>query len=137
MLLQEKYGSEFQVAFTTMTITVLACFFSMIIAIISGHYIGRNMNTGMESILVSIVVVPILAAILSTPMYNLVTLDDWPNNPFVLPPIFAIWMAAAVGVFLGFKSGTIWNQGEASCIYCLLSFVSLLAGVSLVVVLFL
>ena len=128
----------FQMAFTTITVTILACMLSMIIAIIAGHYSGRSPDPGLlMSLLTSFIVIPIIAVVLSTPMYNLVTLNDWPNSAYVLPPQFAIWTAAAFGGFLGFKSGMIWNRGEASCVYCLLSVASLLAGVSIVVVLFL
>jgi ABC-type glycerol-3-phosphate transport system permease component len=128
----------FEVVFTTITVTVLACMFSIIIAIIAGHYSGRNPDSGMlEAILVSLVVIPLVGVIVTLPMYNLVTQYDWPNNPYVLPPPFAIWAAAALGGFLGFRSGMIWNRGEASCVYCLLSVVFVLAGLSLVVVLFL
>jgi len=117
---------------------VFSCLVSMIIAIIAGHYSGRNLNTEMlESLFVSIIVIPLAAVILSIPLYSLVTLTDWPNSMYVLPPQFAIWVAAVVGGILGFKSGTIWNRGEASCFHCLLSFVSVLTVLSLVVVLFL
>jgi len=110
----------------------------MVIAIIAGHYSGRNPNTGiLESLFASIIVIPLVTVILSIPLYNLVTLTDWPNSMYVLPPQFAIWGAAVLGGFLGIKSGTIWNQGEASCFYCLMSFVSVLTVFSLVVVLFL
>ncbi|MFW9770260.1 MAG: hypothetical protein ACFFF9_11680 [Candidatus Thorarchaeota archaeon] len=125
-------------AFTTITITVLACMLSMIIAIVIGNYIARNPNVSMLSLILgSLIVVPIATIILLSPIYNLVTFYDWPNIVFVLPPQVAIFVAAAFGGVLGFKSGMIWNQGEASCFYCLFSVVSILAGLSLVVVLFL
>jgi hypothetical protein len=124
------------VAFTTITVTVIASMLSMIVAIIAGHYSGRSPDAGLiDSLLVSLIVIPIVAVLLSTPLYNLVTLYDWPNNAYVLPPQFAIWGAAALGGFLGFRSGMIWNRGETSCVYCLLSLVSVLAGLSLVLVL--
>ena len=55
----------------------------------------------------------------------------------MLPPPFAIWAATALGGFLGFRSGMIWNRDEPSCIYCLLSVVSVIAGLLFVVILFL
>ncbi|MFW9793079.1 MAG: hypothetical protein ACFFEE_02155 [Candidatus Thorarchaeota archaeon] len=125
-------------AFTTMTVTVLSCFVSLIIAIVAGHYYVRNLDPGfLESLFVLVIVVPVISVILSIPLYNLVTLSDWPNIVYVLPPQFAIWIAGVLGGFLGFKSGLIRNQGEASCFYCLVSFASLLVALSLVVVLFL
>jgi hypothetical protein len=111
---------------------------AMTIAILVGHYSGRNPNTGiLESLVVSAIVIPFAIAIIALPLYNLVTLYDWPNNAYVLPPPIAIWGAAMLGGFLGVKSGMIWNQGEASCFHCLVSFGSVLAVLSLVVVLFL
>jgi hypothetical protein len=75
------------VAFTTITVTVIASMLSMIVAIIAGHYSGRSPDAGLiDSLLVSLIVIPIVAVLLSTPLYNLVTLYDWPNNAYVLPP---------------------------------------------------
>jgi hypothetical protein len=76
-------------------------------------------------------------AIVSIPLFNLVALNDWPNNPYVLPPAAAIWGAAMLGGVLGLKSGMIWNQGESSCFQCLMSSVSVLVLLSIVIVLFL
>jgi hypothetical protein len=108
----------------------------MIAAIIVGHYSGRSQKIGLlYSLIISLIVVPLMAVFLSNPLYSLVTLYDWPNTVFVLPPNIVIWTVAALGGIVGIRSGTIWNQGEASCIYCLISVIVVLAGISLVVVL--
>jgi len=128
----------FDVVFTTITVTFLACSFLMVVVIIVGHYLGRSSKIGMlEAIVISLVVIPVAAVIISAPLYSLVTLNDWPNTVFVLPPQFAIWLAAVFGAFLGFRSGTVWSRTESGCIYCLFSVALVLAGLSLVVVLFL
>ena len=111
---------------------------SLIIAIGTGNYTGRNPDRGMFEILVlSILAIPIVTVVLSMPLYSLVVINDWPTGPYVLPPLFAIWTVTVVGGFLGFKSGMIWNQGERSCFYCLMSVASVLAVITCVFVLFL
>ena len=125
-------------AFTTLTVTMLSCMISLIIAIVTGNYAGRNPDRGMLEILVlSIVAIPIVTVVLSMPLYSLVVINDWPVGPYVLPPLFAIWTATVIGGLLGFKSGMIWNQGEQSCFYCLMSVASVLAVITCVFVLFL
>lgn len=121
-----------------MTITLLSCLVSLIIATVAGHYYARKLDPGfLETLLVLVIVVPIATLILSIPLYNLVILSDWPNTVFALPPQVAVWLAAVFGGFLGLRSGFIWREGESSCFYCLISFTSVLAVLSLVVVLFL
>jgi hypothetical protein len=109
---------------------------SLIIAIVAGNYTGRNPDRGiLETLVVSVILIPIVTVVLSMPLYGLVVLNDWPSGPYVLPPPFAIWAAAVLGGFLGFRSGMIWNHGEASCFYCLLSVAFVLVLISLIVVL--
>jgi len=121
--------------FTTFTVTILASMLSTIAAIIVGHYSGRSRKMRVQyALIISLIVVPLMAVFVSTPLYSLVTLYDWPNTVFVLPPHIVIWTLAAVGGILGIRSGTIWDQGETNCIYCLMSVIVVLAGISLVVV---
>lgn len=112
---------------------------SLIMAIVAGNYSGRSPDRGiLLALILSIVVIPLVTLILSMPLYSLVVLNDWPSaGPYVLPPAFAIWTAAGVGGILGFRSGTIWNEGEPSCFYCLISVASVLALISCVFVVFL
>ena len=111
---------------------------SLIIAIVAGNYSGRNPNKGiLEALVASVILIPIVTVVLSMPLYSLVVLNDWPSGPYVLPPPFAIWAAAVLGGFLGFRSGAIWNQGEPNCFYCLMSVALLLVVISCVFVLFL
>ena len=118
---------------------MLACMISLIMAIVAGNYSGRSPDSGvLLALILAILVIPIVTVILSMPLYSLVVINDWPSaGPYVLPPQFAIWTASGVGGILGFKSGTIWNQGEPSCFYCLMSVALLLALISCVFVLFL
>ena len=118
---------------------MISCMISLIMAIVAGNYSGRNPDKGIPlAFVLSIVIIPIVTVVLSMPLYSLVVINDWPSvGPYVLPPPFAIWTAAGLGGILGFKSGTIWNQGEPSCFYCLMSVASVLAVISCVFVLFL
>jgi hypothetical protein len=90
----------------------------------------------LQALVVSAIAIPIGITILSIPLYN-IALYDWPGGGgwYHLPPQIAIWAAAFVGGILGLKSGEIWYQGEASCIRCLLSLVTVLTLLSLVIVL--
>jgi len=109
---------------------------AIIFAILVGHYAGRSLNTGtIQALVVSAIVIPIGITIVATPLYN-IAFYDWPAGGYMtLPPQFAIWAAAFFGGFIGLKSGEIWNEGEGSCIRCLLSFVTVLTLLSLVIVL--
>ena len=122
-------------AFTTFTVTILASMLSMIAATIVGHYSGRSRKMRIQyALIITLIAVPLMAVFLSTPLYSLVTLYDWPSTVFVLPPHIVIWTVSAVGGILGIRSGTIWDQGETSCVYCLMSVIIVLTGISLVVV---
>jgi hypothetical protein len=123
-------------AFTTLTFTALSCMISLIIGIEAGHYSGRGLNSGMsKTLILLVIVIPLVAVAITMPLYEFAVLNDWPNSPYVLPPQVAVFVAAVLGGFLGFRSGVIWNQGEASCFYCLISLTSVLALISLIVVL--
>ena len=124
-----------EMAVTTVTITIFLSMISLVSATLVGHYSGRTPNTGLLGIFViSAIAIPVGIVILSIPLYN-IALADWPNGPYVFPPQIAIWTAAFFGGIIGFKSGEIWNQGEASCIRCFLSLVTVLTLLSLVIVL--
>ena len=121
-------------AFTTLTVTIFVSMIAIISAILVGHYSVRSPKIGtLQALVVSAIAIPIGIVIVSVPLYN-IALYDWPMTYAPLPQ-FAIWVAAFLGVVLGFKSGEIWNQGDASCIRCLLSFVAMLTVLSLVIVL--
>ena len=123
-------------AVTTFTVTIFLSMIALLFAILVGHYFGRKPNTGtLQALIVSAIVIPIGIVIVSSPLYN-IALYDWPSGSYLLlPPQFVIWVAAFFGVFIGMKSGDIWNQGEPSCIKCLLSLVTVLTLLSLVIVL--
>ena len=122
-------------ALTTLTLTLFLSMVAIISTILVGHYFGRSPSTGMlQALVVSAIVILIGVTILSIPLYN-IALYDWPGGAFALPPQLAILAAAFVGGMIGFKSGEIWYQGEASCIRCLLSLVTVLTLLSLVIVL--
>jgi len=108
---------------------------ALVSAILVGHYSGRNPNSGiLEALIAFAIVIPIGIVIVSIPLYN-IALYDWPSGFFALPPYAAIWIGAFFGGLIGFRSGDIWNQGETSCIRCLLSLVTVLTLLSLVIVL--
>ena len=124
-------------ALTTLTLTIFLSMVAIISTILVGHYFGRSPSTGMlQALVVSAIAIPIGITILSIPLYN-IALYDWPGGGgwYHLPPQIAFWAAAFVGGILGLKSGEIWYQGEASCIRCLLSLVTVLTLLSLVIVL--
>ncbi len=124
-----------EMALTTLTVTVFVSMIAIISTILVGHYSVRSPNIGtLQALVVSAIAIPIGIVIVSVPLYN-IALYDWPSSIFAPPPQIAIWVAAFLGVVLGFKSGEIWNQGEASCIQCLLSFVAMLTVLSLVIML--
>ncbi len=123
-------------AFTVMTVTMFLVMIAMLTAIIAAHFSGRDSNTGITNAIIgSLFVIPFGIIILSFPLYDFVTLYDWPSgNPYVLPPQIAIWAAAALGGLLGFKSGVVWNRDGASCVYFLVTIAIALTLLSLVVV---
>jgi len=123
-------------ALSIITLTVFLSMVSIIFAILVGHYAARSSNAGtIQALVVSALVIPIGIIIVSTPLYN-IAFYDWPAGGYMtLPPQIAIWAAAFFGGLIGLKSGEIWNQGEASCIRCLLSLVTVLTLLSLVIVL--
>ncbi len=123
-------------AITTLTLTIFLSMVAIISTILVGHYFGRSPSTGMlQALVVSAIAIPIGIIIVSVPLYN-IAFYDWPGGGgYNLLPQTAIWVAAFVGGVLGFKSGEIWYQGEASCIRCLLSLVTVLTLLSLVIVL--
>lgn len=122
-------------ALTTITLTLFLSMTAITFTILVGHYFGRSPSTGMLQVLVvSAIAIPVGITILSIPLYNS-ALHDWSSGAYFLPPQIAIWVAAFVGGILGLKSGEIWYQGEASCIRCLLSLVTVLTLLSLVIVL--
>ena len=122
-------------ALTTLTLTIFLSMISIISTILVGHYSVLSPNIGiLQALVVSAIAIPIGIVIVSVPLYT-IALYDWPSSIYAPPPQFAIWVAAFLGVVLGFKSGEIWNQGDASCIRCLLSFVAMLTVLSLVIVL--
>jgi hypothetical protein len=122
-------------AITTFTITIFLSMIALLFAIISGHYFGREPNTGiLVAIFIFAIVIPVGIAILSIPLYN-IAFYDWPSIAYILPPQFIIFAAAFFGGLIGFKSAEIWNQGEASCIRCLLSLVIVSTLLTLLIVL--
>jgi len=124
-----------EMAITTFTVTIFLSMIAIISAILVGHYSGRSTNTRiLEALVVFAIVIPIGIIIVSVPLYAS-AIYDWPSGAFSLPPQVAIWTAAFFGGILGLKSGEIWNQGEESCIRCLLSLVTVLTLLSLVIVL--
>jgi len=123
------------VALTTITLTIFLSMVAIIFTILVGHYVGRSSNTGtIQALVVSAIIIPIGIIIVAIPLYN-IALHDWSGGAYFLPPQVAIWAAAFFGVLIGLKSGEIWNQGETSCIRCLLSLVTVLTLLSLVIVL--
>lgn len=122
-------------ALTTITLTLFLSMIAIIFTILVGHYAGRSPNTGtIQALVVSGIAIPIGIVIVSIPLYN-IALHDWSGGAYFLPPQFAIWAAAFFGGLIGLKSGEIWNQGEPSCIKCLLSLVTAVTLLSLVIVL--
>ena len=120
---------------TIFTITAFISMLALIVAILVGHYSGRDQNKGiLEALIVCATVIPLGIWILSIPLYNL-SLDDWPTGGFFLVPQAIIWIASFFGGLIGIKSGEIWSQGEPSCIRCLLSLVTVFVLLSLVIVL--
>lgn len=126
-------------AFTVMTVTMFLVMIAMLTAIIAGHFSGRDPNAGITNTIVgSLIIIPFAIIILSFPFYDLVTLYDWPRgHPYAFPPQIAIWSAAALGGFLGFKSGIVWNREGTSCVYFLVTITTALTLLSLLVVLIL
>ena len=124
-----------EMAITTFTVTIFLCMVAIVSAILVGHYSGRRPNTGiLEALVIFAIAIPIGIIIVSVPLYN-VAFYDWNTGAYFIPPQFAIWAAAFFGGLIGLKSGEIWNQGEASCIRCLLSVVTVLTLLSLAIVL--
>jgi len=122
-------------ALTTLTLTLFLSMVAIIFTILVGHYAWRSSNTGtIQALVVSAIAIPIGIVIVSIPLYN-IALHDWSVGAYFIPPQLAIWAAAFFGGLIGLKSGEIWNQGEASCIRCLLSLVTVLTLLSLVIVL--
>ncbi|MFW9843435.1 MAG: hypothetical protein ACFFEV_02545 [Candidatus Thorarchaeota archaeon] len=120
---------------TIFTITTFVSMVALIIAILVGHYSGREQNRGiLECLIITATAIPVGMWILSIPLYNL-AIDDWPSGGFFLVPQAFLWIASFFGGLIGIKSGEIWNQGEPSCIRCLLSLVTVLTLLSLVIVL--
>jgi hypothetical protein len=109
---------------------------SLITAIEAGYYIGRGLDSDfLKALVLLVIIIPLVAVAITLPLYEFAALNDWPNSPYVLPPQFAVYVAAVLGGFLGLKAGMIWNQGEASCFYCLVSVAFVLGLISLIVVL--
>ena len=122
-------------AVTTYTVTIFLSMIALLFAILVGHYSGRKPSTGfLEALVVSAIAIPIGIIIVSIPLYN-IAIYDWSTGAFHIPPQIAIWIAGFFGGLIGLKSGEIWNQGEASCIRCLLSLVTVVTLLTLVIVL--
>ena len=120
---------------TTLTLTVFLSMVAIIFTILVGHYAGRSSNTGtIQALVVSAIAIPIGIVIVSIPLYN-IAFNDWSVGAYYVAPQLAIWAAAFFGGLIGLKSGEIWNKGEASCIRCVLSLVTVLTFLSLVIVL--
>ena len=125
-----------------MTAIILSCLISLIIAIVVGHFYGRQLDPGfLECFFVFFIVVPLVTVLLSTPLYNLALhINGLDTSYYFLPPlpvILLIWLPAVLGGFLGLKSGMIWNEGDSSGFYCLIALASVLALLWLVVILLL
>ena len=122
-------------AVTTFTITIFLSMIALLFSILAGHYFGRRIDSGfLEAIVVSAIAIPIGIIILSLPLYNVVY-NDWSTGALYISPLIVIWVAGFFGGFTGLKSGEIWQQGEASCIRCLLSLVTVVTLLTLGIVL--